>query len=303
MAATVFLLAIPAAVISALCFGMAANLQYRTSHQVRQRRPGDPRMFLDLARLGPWWIAMVLSVVGFGLQVVALRFGPVMVVQPLLVTNLLFYVLITPVLAHRRPDRVRIVGALLTLFGVSAFLLVARPTDQGGHDLGLIQILPLTFGLGIPLLLCLSAARVISKPWRPLPLAVATGICYGVTAGLVRSLSNRFGDGFPELFYHWQLYGIIVLGPLGVLLNQNTFQAGRLGSPALAIIITTDPLVSIGIGLLWLNGSLTGGLGAVAGEVCALAVMTAGVAVLASRAPHLQAQNMQHGSPAVGGES
>jgi hypothetical protein len=133
----------------------------------------------------------------------------------------------------------------------------------------------------------------VSKQWRPLPHALATGICYGVTAGLVRSLSNRFADGFPELLHHWQLYAICVLGPFGVLLNQNTFQAGRLGSPALAIITTVDPLISIGVGLLWLDGTIAVGVAEVLGEIIALAVMALGIAVLATRAPHLVAAGQQ----------
>lgn len=294
MSPTVLFLAVPVAILAASCFGMSANLQYRASHQVPQRRAADPRMFFDLIQLRIWQVAIGLSILGFGFQVLALRFGPVMIVQPLLVTNLLFYVLITPALAHRRPDGPRIIGALLALVGISAFLLVARPTDQGGRDLQLVEILPLTFGLGIPLVLCLAGSHLAPKPWRPLPLALATGICYGVTAGLVRSLSNRFGDGFPELFYHWQLYAIAILGPLGVLLNQNTFQAGNLGSPALSIIITVDPLVSIGVGLLWLNGEVTGGVAAIVGEILALAVMATGITLLAFRAPHLMSRSTNH---------
>lgn len=281
------LIAVPAAVFGALSFGMSSNLQYRATHQVPEHDTGDPTLFADLIRNRLWQYSIVLAGLGFGLQVVALRFGPVMLVQPLLVTSLLFYVLLTPVLAGRRPDGLRIVGAALALAGLIAFLLVGRPRDGGGRDLDPATILPLAIGLGVLLTLCLIAAASVARQWRSLPLALATGICYGVTAGLVRSLSNRFGDGFPELLYHWQLYAICVLGPAGVLLNQNTFQAGRLGSPALAIITTVDPLISIGVGLLWLDGSIGVGLGPLLGEIIALAVMASGIAVLATRAPHL----------------
>jgi hypothetical protein len=288
-------IAVPAAVVGALSFGMSSNLQYRATHQVPTRRAGDPALLADLMHTRMWRLSIVLALTGFGLQVLALRFGPVMLVQPLLVCSLLFYVLLTPVLAGRRPDAVRIGGALLTLAGLVAFLLVARPTDTGGKDLTPATILPLGVGLAVLLTACLIAAATVSKRWRPLPLELATGICYGVTAGLVRSLSDRFADGFPELLYHWQLYAICVLGPFGVLLNQNTFQAGRLGSPALAIITTVDPLISIGVGLLWLDGTIAVGVAEVSGEIIALAVMALGIAVLATRAPHLVAAGQQVG--------
>ncbi|MGA8115327.1 MAG: DMT family transporter [Actinocatenispora sp.] len=281
------LIAVPAAVTGALSFGMSSNLQYRANHQVPTHGTGDPALFADLFRHRLWRWSIVLAIFGFSLQVFALRFGPLMVVQPLLVTGLLFYVLLTPILAGHRPDRLRILGAGLVLTGLILFLLVARPGDVGGRDLTALTILPLAVGLALLLTVCILASYVVERQWRPLPLALATGICYGVTAGLVRSLSNRFDEGFPELFHHWQLYAICVLGPMGVLLNQNSFQSGRLGSPALAIITTVDPLISIGVGMLWLDGHITLGPGAVVGEVIGLSIMVSGIAVLATRAPHL----------------
>ncbi|MBO0871086.1 MAG: DMT family transporter [Micromonosporaceae bacterium] len=280
-------IAVPAAMCAALSFGFSSNLQYRASHQVPVRGPANPTLFADLVRNRLFEYSIGLNLLGFGLQVTALRFGPVMLVQPLLVTSLLFYVLLTPALNRHRPDAVRIAGASLTLAGLIAFLLVARPADVGGRDLTPDTILPLAIGLAVLLTACIAGSHTVAREWRSLPLAMATGICYGVTAGLVRSLSNRFTDGFPELLFHWQLYAICVLGPLGVLLNQNTFQAGKLGSPALAIITTVDPLISIGVGLLWLDGTIAVGPAPIFGEIIALAVMAAGIGILATRAPHL----------------
>jgi hypothetical protein len=45
----------------------------------------------------------------------------------------------------------------------------------------------------------------------------------------------------------WPLYLLVIVGPVGFLLNQNAFQAGILISLVLAIITTADPLVSISI--------------------------------------------------------
>jgi hypothetical protein len=75
------------------------------------------------------------------------------------------------------------------------------------------------------------------------------------------------------------------VGPVGFLLNQQAFQSGRLVSPALAVITTTTALVSIGIGYLWLDESFASGPTEVFTEVASLAVMTAGIVLLAHRAP------------------
>lgn len=286
MAAPDLVIAVPAALAAASSFGASSYLQARASHRAPRRRPGDPALFWDLVRSRVFGLAVLMSIVGFGLQVLALRFGPVLMVQPLLVLSLLVYVLVAPLAEGRRPDGPTIFGAALTVAGLTFFLLVGRPSDAGG-DLDLSTVLPLSIGLGGALVLLLAGTSRTPERYRPLPLAVATGICYGVTATLVRSLSGWFGQGFVGVLHHWQVYVICIVGPLGVLLNQNTYQAGNVVSPSLAIITTLDPLVSIMLGLLWLHGTMTVGVGPVMGEVVAMAVMVSGVVVLAHRAPQV----------------
>jgi drug/metabolite transporter (DMT)-like permease len=92
---------------------------------------------------------------------------------------------------------------------------------------------------------------------------------------------------------HWSLWSLVVLGPLGFLLNQNAFREGEMVSPPLAVITVTDPLVGIGIGVLWLGEDIGGSPGAVVGEVLGLAAMALGVWLVAHRAPHLSASGDQ----------
>jgi drug/metabolite transporter (DMT)-like permease len=106
--------------------------------------------------------------------------------------------------------------------------------------------------------------------------------------------------GFTSGATHWSLWALVVLGPLGFLLNQNAFRESELVSPTLAVITVTDPLVGIGIGVLWLNESIWGTPGAVVGEVLGLAAMALGVWLVAHRAPHLSAEVAASGARAEG---
>jgi len=130
---------------------------------------------------------------------------------------------------------------------------------------------------------CLALARR-NRRVRPLALALACGINYGVAAFLVKLITSQF-SGVPELFTTWPIYALAVVGPLGFLLNQNAFQQGKVVSPVLAVITATDPLVSIGLAHFWLNEQLTSSAAGVAGAVVALLLMTAGITALAHRAP------------------
>jgi hypothetical protein len=120
---------------------------------------------------------------------------------------------------------------------------------------------------------------------RPLALALAAGVCYGVNAFLLKLVTFSLGQGFAAPLQQWPLYALVVIAPVGFLLNQEAFQSGALIAPALAVITTVTSLVSIGIGYLWLNENVTSGPGDVAIDVASLAVMTTGIVLLAHRAP------------------
>jgi drug/metabolite transporter (DMT)-like permease len=283
------LVAVPAAVGAAACFGTAGVLQHHATHETRQRRPLEPGLLVDLVRIGIFRWSIVLGALGFGLQVLALLFGALILVQPLLVTGVLFYLLVASAVAHRRPDRRLMLGAVVALAGLSAFLLVARPSG-GADSFESAAALPLGVGLMAVVASCALAAVWIRHELRSLPLAVATAVCYGVTAGLVRSLTSLPFD--TGLLAHWGLYALLVVGPTGFLLNQNAYQSGTVGSLSLATITVGDPLVAIGVGIAWLGESVHSDQWSILGEVLALAVMATGVILLARRA-HEVAERLQ----------
>jgi hypothetical protein len=99
----------------------------------------------------------------------------------------------------------------------------------------------------------------------------------------------QFSSGFLATITHWSFWALVVLGPLGFLLNQNAFREGALASPALAVITVVDPLVGIAIGLLWLDERIATGAGAITGEVLGLVAMAGGVWLVAHRAPRVVA--------------
>ncbi len=289
--------AVPAAVVAAACFGSAGVLQHRATHQVPQSQPLRPKLLFDLIRVPAFVGGVVLGGLGFAFQVVALRYAPLVLVQPILVTGVLFYLALASLLGRHRPDGRLLLGALLAAIGLAGFLLVSRPvggkaTFQSG------AALPLGLALVAVIAACLLISSRISAELRQLPLATATAICYGVTAALVRSLVDVSTRQGWHIWTQWELYALIVVGPAGFLLNQNAFQSGKLGSVALTITTVGDPIVSIGIGLAWLDESIATGW-SLLGEMVALLVMVGGIAVLAGRAQQLAEQMKASGQEAL----
>jgi drug/metabolite transporter (DMT)-like permease len=157
------------------------------------------------------------------------------------------------------------------------------------------QLVPLAVGLGVLVVGCVSLACRTSGTVRSLALALATGIVYGVTAAVAKVTISTFHEGLLTVLTHWSLWVLVVIGPLGFLINQHAFREGELVSPVVAVITVTDPLVGIAVGLLWLGERLRSSPGAIMGEVAGLALMAGGVWVVASRAPHLTGEVAESG--------
>jgi len=281
--------AVAAALAGAMTYGLSAVLEQRGVTQVAERGVFAPRLLLDLARRPVWMASIAATIAGAGLQATALHFGPLALVQPILACDLLFAVLINATAQRAAPDRVLFTGAVCCAAGLGVFLAVAQPTG-GTEAVSLPAVIPLAVGLAAVLAGCLAWAKAAPRATRALALALACGVCYGVNAFLLKLVTFSLAQGFSEPLQQWPLYTLIVIGPVGFLLNQEAFQAGRLVSPALAVITTTTALVSIGIGALWLDESFAGGPWAVVTEVASLAVMTTGIALLARRAPAVAGQ-------------
>lgn len=291
-------IAVPAALAGAAGFGLASAVQQRATKQVPTTRTLDPRLLWQLVRKPIWLLSIGTVIVGLSLQVVALAFGPLVLVQPLLVTAVLFGAVFAAWMAHRRLDRVLVLGALAVAVGLAVFLLLARPSGQGEGFTG-SGVLPLAAVLVLIVLGCLLAAGRFRGELRVLALALATGVLYGVTAGLIKVVAGQIRQGgIAEPFGHPTLYIVCALGPVGFLLSQNTFQQGRFISPALAVITAVDPLVGIAIGVSWLGERVVASPYALAGEVLAAVLLLIGIWVLTRRGEHLRrvaAQNSGSG--------
>jgi drug/metabolite transporter (DMT)-like permease len=272
-------IAIAAALGASVVFGISTVAEQRGTKRVKQRRALSPRILLDLARQ-PLWVASIGgTLTGFALQVVALTYGPLALVEPILVCDLIFAVLINATL-RKRWDPVMLSGVFVTALGVAAFLAISRPS--GGHStVSFHVVLPLAAVLAALVVGCITLARN-NDNLRPLALALACGICYGASAFLVKLVT---AGGLTHLFTTWPIYALALVAPVGFVLNQDAFQQGKLLAPVLSIITACDPIVSIALGYLWLNETLNGTALGIAGEAIALLLMTGGIVVMAHHSP------------------
>ena len=100
-------------------------------------------------------------------------------------------------------------------------------------------------------------------------------MAFAATAGLLKEGMDSLNRGFGALFTTWPLYALIVIGALGLLLNQLAFRAGPLRF-SLPAITTIDPIASLIIGVAVFDEKFRDGPFYLLGETLGLAFVVAG---------------------------
>jgi drug/metabolite transporter (DMT)-like permease len=265
---------------TALAIGLAitAGLAYALASVLQQRAASgqDAELSLRLGLLGRlvrnplWLVGTTIDLVAYGFEAASLAFGPIVVVQPMLVSGLLWAL---PLSSIGRPERVtrrEWIPAVLLVASLAVFVTVGSPT--GDNAFASVPAWLLTGALlAVPIGFAIVAARRAPPHRRALLLAFASGCVYGLTAALTKSTVALLGDGVAAALTHWEPYALLAVGLFGLLLNQSAFQAGHLAAslPAMAV---TDPVVGCILGVT-LFGERLGAVGLVPVAVTAISVV------------------------------
>ncbi|WDZ83394.1 DMT family transporter [Micromonospora cathayae] len=263
------------AVAAAFCFALSAALHQRAARQQQPRRALDPRLLLRLLRSRLWLSGWLPDSAGAVLQATALRFGPLALVQPVLASGLFMAVLVEAVWDRRRVRPRDLTAVTVGTVGLAVFLVVADiragvsdPAPSRWWGAGVLA--------GGVVASCVAVSHRLTGAARGAVLGVASGVAYSVTAALVKTVVGRYHGDLVTVLVDWRFLALLLTGLVGLLLNQNAFQSGRLAAPLTALTLT-DPVASVWIGVtvfgetLALTGPRLVGLG------LAVAAITAGI--------------------------
>lgn len=272
--------AVVAAVGSALAYAVSTVVQHRSVHKEAAGRHLDLRSLVRLAMRPVWLLGLVAAAGGLGLHVLALSEGELSVVQPLLVSGLLFALPASVLLERRRPSLAEWSWALLLVSSLGIFLIVGHPS--AGHAPVDTDRLAVVVGVGILAVAVASGAALPSVRHRAALLGLAAGITYGLTAALIKEASALVRGVSAAVFSSWPLYALLVIGVVSLALTQAAYQAGPLAA-SLPPLTITDPIVAILIGAVVFDERLSDDGAAVVGQVIAFAAMTLATVQLARR--------------------
>lgn len=269
------IVAVPAAFGSAVCFAVASALEQSAAKQEAPSQPLDLRLIARLAHRPRWLLGWIPEAAGTGLQALALNFGPLALVEPILISGLFLAIPLAAVL-NRRPIHKRDFGVVvLGGAGLVAFLLAAQPKD-GVAEPSLLSWLGVALWAVPALAVCLAVAWRIRGPARGALLGVATGLLFALGASLLKSVTAKLATDPLSVFTTWQLYALAVVGVCAIALNQNAFQSGRIAVPLTAITIT-DPFASVMIGVTAFHETISTGWLRGGVEVFAVLAMVTGI--------------------------
>jgi uncharacterized membrane protein len=248
--------------------------------------PEESTMRLSLMahaiRRGVWLMGFGFMVLSFLLQSIALHLGRLSIVQPILTMELLFLVAILGTYFRFAISVREWIGAGAIALGLGGFLYFAAPGggDAVPTDLGWIVVGGSTVAL---IVTAVVATRWGPRWWKAAMFGTAAAISFAFTAALIKVVSDYATSDWVTMLTHWQTYGVIVFGLLGLFLTQNAFHAGPLAASQSTLVLV-DPLVSICLGIALYGDTLrtSGAYGPL--EALSLLVMFMG-AVFLSNSP------------------
>ncbi len=189
----------------------AGNLWQSRGVAIATSRAHGAASMLQLLKTPIWLAGTAFFGIAIVLQMGSLTFAPLILVQPIGVAALVFTALFTSWATGKKPSRGVIVAILITLVGVSAYVVVASivSVQKPIHDSQLIEML---VTLAAVLLASLLITVIGKKQQRaPILYVVLGGIYSGFVATLGKTVILRVEAMFKGGHFHFGSEGWLTL--------------------------------------------------------------------------------------------
>ena len=271
------------ALLTSLTNALAVTLQHIASTSDVEKSSGW-KFVKYLLRHPLWlmgWIALCGSLV---FQALALHFGPLSLVQPILVTELILALVLRQIWLRQSIRGVTWMAAIVTGAGLVIFLVLTSPHGA--------SFLPNSSAWTVPSIVCVAVVALLvllaqrgSPARRAAFFASATAVMWALEATFIKAATDTISAlGFGGAFTRWPVYALIVGGVVGLLCEQAALHVGPL-SVSQTFIVIVDPVVSVALGIWLYRERLHHGALHLTIGVVAFAVMCAGIVALTRTAP------------------
>jgi hypothetical protein len=240
-------LAVTLALLSAATFAFSTSVQHQAAEKAPASAVGVFALVGYLIRRPPWLLGQFLATCAFVFHASALHSGPIAVVQPIVVSGIVWAVPARAAISRAMPSLTELRAVLVTATGLAVFLVASNPTEGEPASLGLGTLSLAAAGVLVALATNVMAGRVVDDPRRrAFLLGVVSGVLFGLVAGFLKlSLQALDDGGVVGMLTAWPTYGVLLAGAAGVLTNQRAYRTAGLSAsmPVLNIVNGLTALV------------------------------------------------------------
>jgi drug/metabolite transporter (DMT)-like permease len=270
------LLSLIAAIVAALLYGVASVMQAIAVRAASRLQPADtaggarvdPGLIPRMLRQWRFVVSLILDMLGFVAQLIALQRLPLFAVQAFVASNLAVTAVIASKLIGVRLQPREWAAVLGVVAGVG--LLGSSAGAEGASGVGAVFKLSLILATAGLALIGLAAAR-LKEPYRTIALGTTAGLGYGVL-----SIAARVLNGFDpaHLIKDPAAYAVAAAGIISFMFYATALEGGSVTTATAAVVLaeTVPPAV---IGVVFLGDQTRHGLAVVAWLGFALAVASA----------------------------
>ena len=243
------------ALIAAVFLAVGIVVRQRATLDVPAEHGVSTVMYQTLLRRPLWWAGTAAAVAGYVFQALALATGSLLLVQPILVSALLFALPLSARLAHRRVTRAEWVWAVLLTTALAVFVVLAK-ASPGDYTASLSTSAVVAVVCTTAVLGCVVVAARSAGWRRAVLLAVAVGVLFGVVAVLTKLVMHVLTHQGPvAVLMTPVLYLLALLGVVAVMLQQSAFHAGSLQT-SVPTMLVLEPMIAVLLGAVVLGEHL-----------------------------------------------
>ncbi len=245
------------ALLAAFCFALAAALQQKGQFQLaeRGRRVSGVASLFRMLMVPVWLLGTMTLLAGYAAQAVALGEGRLVVVQPLLVMTIVFALPLGYWITQQFVVGRQVLGAIVIIAGLVMFTLVGNP-DAG------VSSAPATEYLAAIVAVCIPSVLLVIYGTRAAPAAkaamfgVSAGLLFGLSASFAKTTIDQLSGGILDVLSHPEFYALVGIGLVAFVIQQLSLSTGQF-APAMAAVAVSNPAISVILGVLLFQESLT----------------------------------------------
>jgi drug/metabolite transporter (DMT)-like permease len=256
---------IPIALVGAVFLALGTQFQHRGVTKVEHSLGSGAKAGLSVRQLmallsrPSWVIGTVMLGLAIVLQLLSLKFAPLIVVQPLGAVALVVTAIVNSRVSHVKLGRAAIRAILFCVVGVALFVTIAA-FNASSSPITQNQLATVLILLGIVLVIFAVIFVTLRKKFKAVFYILGAGVLFGFVATLAKTVIDRLStialDGFKPDDFEWLtalcVVALLAASALGTYFVQS---AHAHGPPDLVVagLTVIDPIVAVTIGIVVLN--------------------------------------------------